>query len=88
MAQKDNKPPKSFEKGLEELESLVEKIERGEIDLEDSIELFDRASYLSKYCMEFLKKAEKKIKVLLPDGENDFRLEDFDQSQKDELDED
>ncbi|MFP4458335.1 MAG: exodeoxyribonuclease VII small subunit [Candidatus Zixiibacteriota bacterium] len=71
------KPPESFEKGLEELENLVDEIERGEMDLEDSLELFDRASYLSKYCMEFLKNAEKKIKVLLPDGD-DFKLKDFD----------
>ena len=64
----------SFENALEELESLVEKIETGELSLEDSLAAFERGVKLTRHCQSSLKAAELKVKVLTEAGD----LEDLD----------
>ncbi len=55
---------KSFEESLTELETLLEKIESGELDLEKSLESFETATKLYKACKKELESAEKKIQLL------------------------
>lgn len=55
---------KSFEENLKELESIVTKLESGEISLEESLERFEQGTKLYKECKEILSVAEKKISVL------------------------
>ena len=64
----------SFENALEELESLVEKMETGELSLEDSLAAFERGVKLTRHCQSSLKAAELKVKVLTESGD----LEDLD----------
>ena len=64
----------SFENALEELESLVEKMETGELSLEDSLAAFERGVKLTRHCQSSLKAAELKVKVLTEAGD----LEDLD----------
>lgn len=56
---------KSFEEALEELESIVDKLEKGELTLDKSLEYFQRGVELSKYCNKRLDEVEKKISVLV-----------------------
>ena len=60
----------SFEKALAELESIVEKLESGKVDLEQSISIYERGEALKKYCEKLLKDAEARIEkiTLRPDG--------------------
>ena len=67
-----------FEDALQELESLVEKLEGGEHSLEESLVQFERGMLLSKFCQQSLTDAEKKIKILTADSDNN---EDNSQSQ-------
>lgn len=60
-----------FEDALQELESLVEKLESGEHSLEESLVQFERGMLLSKFCQQSLSDAEKKIKILTADGNDD-----------------
>lgn len=60
--------PKSFEKGIEELEAIVQELERGELTLEDSILLFEKGMTLSNACREQLAEAETRVEVLLRKG--------------------
>tara|TARA_Y100000590_G_C15427384_1_gene903790 strand:- start:158 stop:379 length:222 start_codon:yes stop_codon:yes gene_type:complete len=56
----------TFESNLKELENIVDKLESGEVDLEKSVELYERGMNLKKICEEKLKKVDiqiKKIKV-------------------------
>lgn len=53
-----------FETALSELESLVEKMERGELSLEDSMQQYERGVALSKQCQHLLETAEQKIQIL------------------------
>ena len=61
-------PPKSFEKGIEELEAIVQELERGELTLEDSILLFEKGMTLSNACRQQLAEAETRVEVLLQKG--------------------
>ena len=66
MAKEDKKI--DFESSLKELESIVEKLEDDDINLEDSVKSFEKGINLVKQCQEQLQNAELKIKKLLDDG--------------------
>ena len=57
-----------FESSLKELESIVEKLEDENINLEDSVKSFEEGVNLVKECQKQLQNAELKIKKLLDDG--------------------
>ena len=60
----------TFESSLTSLEKIVRELERGELPLEKSLELFERGVKLSRECQERLQEAERRIEVLLQrDGE-------------------
>lgn len=71
-----------FEKKLGRLEEIVEKMETGELSLEDSLKLFEEGVKLSRDCNVQLSDAEQKVKLLLGVDENgvaqsrDFAVED------------
>lgn len=53
-----------FEKALERLEGIVEKLESGTVALADSVKLFEEGIALRKRCLALLKEAEAKVKFL------------------------
>jgi exodeoxyribonuclease VII small subunit len=53
-----------FEKALAELESIVSRIEKGEISLDDSIKLYERGQKLKQRCEMVLRQAEMRIESL------------------------
>lgn len=57
-----------FEDSLTELEQLVERMEQGNLPLEESLKLFERGVQLTRSCQKALKEAEQKVHILL--GEN------------------
>ena len=54
----------SFEDALNQLEDLVEMMERGEMSLEDSLSSFERGVALTRRCEAALKAAEQKVEIL------------------------
>jgi len=61
-----------FEKSLKELEGLVEKMEQGDLSLEDSLSHFERGVQLSRACQQALKTAEQKVAILMQkDGQEE-----------------
>jgi exodeoxyribonuclease VII small subunit len=59
----------TFESSLAALEKVVRELERGELPLEKSLELFEEGVRLSRECQERLNEAERRIEVLLQDDE-------------------
>ena len=59
------KKSSNFEKDLQELEDLVEKMEGGDLSLEDSLVHFERGIALTRACQKALSEAEQKIQILL-----------------------
>ena len=64
MVKKSTKTP-GFEQSLKELESLVEKMEQGDLSLEDSLSHFERGVQLSRACQTALREAEQKVEILM-----------------------
>ena len=60
-----------FEAALAELEQIVERLEQGELSLEESLRQFERGVELTRSCQKSLRQAEQKISILSrgPDGE-------------------
>ena len=57
--------PFDFEKGLDELEQLVGRMEQGDLTLEQSLKEFERGVELTRHCQQALQKAEQKVEILL-----------------------
>ena len=55
---------KNFESSLEQLETIVGNLEKGEQNLDQSLQDFEKGMELYKECKSYLAQAEKKIKVL------------------------
>lgn len=53
-----------FEKALKELESIVGRLERGDVELEESISIYERGEALKDHCDRLLKAAEAKVERL------------------------
>ena len=63
MAKKQATEP-TFEDSLKELETIVERMESGELSLEDSLTAFERGTLLSKRCQQALDAAGKRVEIL------------------------
>ena len=68
MIMKNNKP-KTFEEALKELEKLSEKIQDNSTNLEEMLEIFERGTYLSKYCKKKLNDIDDKIILLVKEND-------------------
>lgn len=64
------KEEKSFEENMENLEKVVSELEKGDLTLEQSVRKFEEGMNLSKQCNSLLENAEKKITILLQEGDN------------------
>jgi exodeoxyribonuclease VII small subunit len=79
----------SFEEQLAELEKVVERLERGDLTLEENVSLFERGVVLSNACKGQLASAESRIQVLLdPEEDGPARTEEMALEVADEEDED
>lgn len=59
----------SFEEKLKELEEIVQELESGKLNLDESVKKFELGMKISKECSEMLQNAEKKINILIHKGE-------------------
>jgi exodeoxyribonuclease VII small subunit len=55
---------KDFEAAIAELETIVKKLEEGDLPLETSLQLYERGVHLSRFCHAQLEEAEKRIEIL------------------------
>lgn len=66
----------NFEENMKDLEKVVQELESGDLNLEDSIKKFEKGMELSKKCNKILEEAEKRITVLVK-TENGIQEEDM-----------
>ncbi len=66
---------KTFEASLQELEKIVRSLENGDLPLEESLKLFEDGVKISRECQERLNQAERRIEILMKDGEGNPALE-------------
>lgn len=63
----DPKPPE-FEQALDELEKLVQRLERGDLPLEEALKSFERGVDLTRRCQSALQSAQQRVEILLRRG--------------------
>ena len=68
--------PLDFEAAMRDLEALVERLEHGDLPLEESLAAFERGVMLTRSCQTALKEAEQKVEILLKKA-GEPRVEDF-----------
>ena len=57
----------SFERAIEELESIVKRLEEGKVPLEESVAIYERGEALKKRCEELLRQAEARVEKITLD---------------------
>ena len=60
---------KDFEAAIAELETIVKKLEEGDLALEASLQLYERGVHLSRFCHSRLEEAERRIEILNERGQ-------------------
>ena len=58
----------SFERAIEELESIVKRLEEGKVPLEESVEIYERGESLKRRCEELLRQAEARVDKITTDA--------------------
>lgn len=65
----------NLEKSLQELEAVVESMERGDLSLEQALKHFERGVALTRSCQQALTEAEQQVQILLQDQLEEFTPE-------------
>ncbi|MBI3600514.1 MAG: exodeoxyribonuclease VII small subunit [Nitrospinae bacterium] len=73
-----------FEKALKRLEEIVEELEKGDLDLDKSLQIFEEGIKMSRICSQKLQEAEKKIEILTKDESGRLKAEPFEPSAESE----
>ena len=74
MAQQNNNQSEidvgqlSFERAIEELESIVKRLEEGKVPLEESVAIYERGEALKRRCEELLRQAEARVDKITTDA--------------------
>lgn len=66
----------NFEEAMKQLEVIANELEKGELNLDESVSKFEEGMKLSKKCNDFLDQAEKKITMLI-NNDGEIKEEDF-----------
>ena len=75
----------NFETAVEDLETIVEQMEEGDLSLEQAMVEFEKGVKITRECQQALQQAEQKVKVLI-EKQGEFELIDFDTNEDDEFD--
>jgi len=67
----------NFEETMKELEQVVQKLENGDLNLDESIKEFEKGMKLSRSVSKYLEDAEKKITILVKDKDGNLEEQDF-----------
>ena len=70
MAESNNNDIKrlTFERAIEELESIVKRLEEGKVPLEESVAIYERGESLKRRCEELLRQAEARVDKITTDA--------------------
>lgn len=68
---------KTFEEALRELEGIVNRLEEGDLPLEEALQFFEEGVKLSRYCHTKLDEAQKRVEILLKDERGNMTAQPF-----------
>lgn len=67
---------KSFDEAMKELETIVQKLEQGDVPLEEALDQFQEGIKLSRYCKSIVEDAEKTVTKMISENGTEEILED------------
>ncbi len=67
----------SFEESLKKLEEIVEELEKGELNLDEALKLYEEGMRFSDRCLEKLNETKQKVEKLTREGDRNYRTEPF-----------
>ncbi len=67
----------SFEQALQQLEKAVEKLEKGQVPLDEALETFESGVRNAALCRKMLRDVEARVETLIKHADNSFATEDF-----------
>lgn len=76
MSKKENENI-NFEETIKELEKIIQELEKGELNLEESINKYEKGMGLAKKCNDFLEDAEKRITKLIKNASGEIEEKNF-----------
>ena len=68
MSQHEDVKALSFEVALKELESIVQRLEKGDVPLEESVAIYERGEALKRRCEDLLRQAEARVEKITLDA--------------------
>ena len=72
-----DKKEKSFEEELEELNKIAEELEKGELNLDEALKLYEEGMYFSDKCLEKLNETKQKVEKLTREADKKYHTEPF-----------
>lgn len=75
MPKEKKMPEKTFEESLAELEGIVQRLERGDVPLEEALSAFQEGMVLSKQCQDTLDRAEKTLTKVMTENDQEMIFE-------------
>ena len=78
MAAKTSAKKPDFEQSLKKLETIVEKLESGDLPLEKAVKEWETGMKLRESCEKILSETQQKVDILMGQDDGDEELEDFD----------
>jgi exodeoxyribonuclease VII small subunit len=78
------KKEKAFEEALQELEEIVNRLEQGDLPLEEALTLFEEGVRLSRSCHTKLDEAQKRVEIVLKDETGKLTSQPFEQAEDNE----
>ncbi len=81
--EKEKKDPRDFESAMKSLEEIVDRLEKGDLSLEESLALFEEGVGISRFCHSRLEEAERKVEILLKSEEGELKAVPFEKAGQD-----
>ena len=72
----------NFEENMKQLEQIANELEKGDLDLDTSVKIFEDGMKISKQCSDMLEKAERKITMLIKNSNDELTEENFIQTEE------
>jgi len=76
-SQKKKDDDTSFEGSLKKLEKIVEELEKGELNLDEALKLYEEGMHFSDQCLEKLNESKQKVEKLTKEGNDKYKTEPF-----------
>jgi exodeoxyribonuclease VII small subunit len=75
---------KNFESSIKRLEGIVRDLEKGDLPLEESLRVFEEGMNLIKFCSDKLEEVEKKVTMLVKEGDGKYVQQPFEMENNEE----